>query len=138
MARVRVAIAEDEEDERRALELALSDAGFEVIAFEDGFELMDYFDLGGSRVRWPDAVIADVQMPGRTGVEALEAARARGLRAPILVVTGQPTKEVERRVHALGGALLIPKPIDVEEISRVIQALVRSPQDQEAEAKGQG
>ncbi len=120
---LKVALAEDEEEQRVVLERVLRDEGFDVVAFEDGYEMLDYFELAGGAVSWPDAVVADVHMPGRTGVEVLEMARARGLSAPIIVVTGYPSRELEQRVTALGRALLISKPLDVDRLVRAIAAL---------------
>ncbi len=119
--RLRVAVAEDDDDQRVALEAALEAEGFEVLSFEDGFELLDYFELGTHRS--PDAIVSDVNMPGRSGLEALSVARARGVMAPIFVVTGETGPEVSRAVKELGNALLFPKPIDVERLAKAIVGL---------------
>ena len=119
--RLRVAVAEDDDDQRVALEAALEAEGFEVISFEDGFELLDYFELGSHRE--PDAIVSDVNMPGRSGLEALSVARARGVRSPIFVITGETGPEVLEAVKMLGNALLFPKPIDVERLARAIVGL---------------
>ncbi len=118
---LRVAVAEDDDDQRAALEAALEVEGFQVLSFEDGFELLDYFE---ARHRaWPDAIVSDVNMPGRSGLDALAVARARGVVAPIFVITGDALPEVRVRVDALGNALLIEKPIDVERLARAIREL---------------
>ena len=64
-----------DEDQRAALERAFEDAGFEVLSFEDGDELLDYVQLPHPRP--VDALVTDLQMPGHSGVEGLRQARAR-------------------------------------------------------------
>lgn len=123
--RIRVAIAEDDDEQRTALQSALEDEGFEVLAFEDGFELVDYFAETPARRRWPDAVITDVGMPGRSGLDAIELARSHGALAPVFVVTGLPSEQVRARAAKLGVTLLLRKPIEVEALAQAIRALVQ-------------
>lgn len=118
--RLRVALAEDDDEQRWALEQALVGEGFEVLSFEDGAELLDFFDVDGARAA--DVIIADLNMPGRSGLEGLERARARGLTAPIFVVTGENSVELRGRVAQLGNALYFQKPIDA---ARLAQAIYR-------------
>lgn len=116
--RLRVALAEDDDEQRWAMEQALTDEGFEVLSFEDGAELLDFFELDGARPA--DVVIADLNMPGRSGLEGLEHARAHGLMAPIFVVTGENAPELKARVAQLGNALFLQKPIDVARLAQAI------------------
>jgi DNA-binding NarL/FixJ family response regulator len=91
-----------------------------VLSFEDGAELLDFFELSGGRPA--DVIIADLNMPGRSGLEGLEAARRRGVDAPIFVVTGDSGTEVRARVAQLGNALYLQKPVDA---ARLAQAIYR-------------
>lgn len=116
--RLRVAIAEDDDEQRWALELALTSEGFEVVSFEDGAELLDFFEL--KEARKADVIIADLNMPGRSGLEGLEHARAQGLTAPIFVVTGENSLELRARVARLGNALFLQKPIDAARLAEAI------------------
>lgn len=118
--RLRVALAEDDDEQRWALEQALVGEGFEVLSFEDGAELLDFFELSLGRAA--DVIIADLNMPGRSGLDGLEAARRRGVHAPIFVVTGDSRPEVRARVAQLGNALYLQKPVDA---ARLAQAIYR-------------
>lgn len=122
----RVLIADDEDRQRSALEELLIDEGFEVIAVEDGFELHDYLQLAQEArgVPCPDVIVTDVRMPGETGIEVVEEARARGVRIPIVVVTGYPSPELEARVRALGNAQMFAKPIDVDHFVAALRRLI--------------
>jgi DNA-binding response OmpR family regulator len=116
--RLRVALAEDDDEQRWALEQALIHEGFEVLSFEDGAELLDFCEL--TAARGADVIIADLNMPGASGLEGLSRARARGLTAPIFVVTGDTSPELKREVAQLGNALFLHKPIDVRRLAQAI------------------
>lgn len=92
--------------------------GIEVLSFEDGAELLDFFELTGER--GADVIIADLNMPGCSGLEGLERARSRGLTAPIFVVTGESSPELKGRVARLGNALFLQKPIDAARLAEAI------------------
>jgi len=124
----RVAIAEDDDAQRDALKAALEAEGFDVISFEDGFELVDYFAMAGGKVPWPDAIVTDVNMPGRSGLDAIELARGRGALVPVFVVTGLPLAEVRARAARLGNVLVFGKPIDVQRLAHAIAELAAVPQ----------
>ncbi len=106
--------------QRAILEDALRLEGFEVVPFEDGAELVDFFELPPNRVHWPDAVVTDVNMPGHTGFEAAAAARKAGFMAPIFMVTGVPGAAFAEEAAHLGNTLLFSKPLDVEALAQAI------------------
>jgi DNA-binding response OmpR family regulator len=110
-----VAVAEDDDDQRMSLERLLTSSGFDVLSFEDGDELFDYFALPGARRA--DVIVADLNMPGRSGLTGLEFARAKGINVPIFVVTGAVTQEARQRVAKLSNALLLSKPVDPEKLT---------------------
>lgn len=116
--RLKVALAEDDDEQRWALEQALTSEGLEVLSFEDGAELLDFFEAPGAPTA--DAVVADLHMPGRSGLEGLERARQRGFGAPIVVVTGESSDELRDRVARLGNALFLQKPLDVVRLAQAI------------------
>lgn len=107
------------------MEQALTDEGFEVLSFEDGAELLDYFELDAARPA--DVIIADLNMPGPSGLEGLERARARGLTAPIFVVTGESSPELKGRVAQLGNALFLQKPVDAARLAQAIHRVASLP-----------
>lgn len=113
-----VAVAEDDDDQRLPLERLLEASGFEVLSFEDGDELFDYFALPGARRA--DVIVADLNMPGRSGLLGLELARARGVTVPIVVVTGETSADAYRRVALLSNSLLLRKPIDPDRLTAAL------------------
>lgn len=125
--RLRIALAEDEELYREAVQEALEEEGFEVIAFEDGFELLDYLEMiGGHTVSasWPDAIVTDFSMPGRTGLDAAEVARRMGSTTPVFVITGMPGAAVQSQAAALGNARVFAKSLDIGHLARAIRQAI--------------
>jgi CheY-like chemotaxis protein len=120
-----VALAEDDDVQRMLLEEALRLEGFDVVTFEDGAELIDLFELPPSTVRWPDALVTDINMPGHSGLEAAALARQRGFAAPIFVVTGSKAPQYPEQAARLGNTLLLTKPLDVDALAQAIWHLTR-------------
>jgi CheY-like chemotaxis protein len=122
----RVVVAEDDEDQREGLVMRLEREGHRVITLEDGYELLDYVRMvsGGGTLALskPDFIIADVRMPGLTGLDVLDEARRDGLRCPILILTGYNTPDVRMRVSALGNAVMLIKPVALDQIAKVVAA----------------
>src|SRR5690348_5916215 len=86
----RVLVADDDADIRAELAEGLADAGFQVVEAADGNELLDLVVRGvadGSAVPYYDAIVADVMMPGFSGLDVLTAMRARVARVPVVVIT---------------------------------------------------
>jgi FixJ family two-component response regulator len=57
-------------------------------------------------------VIADVQMPGMSGVDLQSFLRARGYRLPIIFITAFPEESVRARALDAGAVCFLTKPFD--------------------------
>ena len=111
------------EDER-----SLSEAVVDVLEFHkylvdpvyDGQEALDYAENDQY-----DGIILDVMMPRRSGLEVLQALRAKGNRTPILLLTAKA--EVEDRIQGLdlGADDYLPKPFAMGELLARIRAMLR-------------
>ena len=113
-------LAEDDDIQRAVLEEALRLEGFEVLTFEDGAELVDYLKLEMDPLKWPDAIVTDVTMPGHTGLEAAVIAREKGMVAPIFIVTGESNPGVISAASKISNTLVFSKPLDVEALAQAI------------------
>jgi two-component system, OmpR family, response regulator TctD len=73
----------------------------------------------------PDAVLLDLSLPGRDGLDVLTDARAAGLRTPVIILTARGT--VGDRILGLnaGADDYLPKPFDLDELEARVRALVR-------------
>src|SRR6187431_3392774 len=74
-----------------------------------------------------DLVILDMRLPGKSGLEVLNALRARGFERPVLVLTAQDA--VDAKVNALraGADDYVTKPFAFEELLARVEALARRP-----------
>ena len=72
-----------------------------------------------------DAVILDLGLPGRGGLEVLSALRARGAKVPVLVATARDA--VADRIAGLdaGADDYVVKPFDLSEMLARLRALIR-------------
>lgn len=77
------------------------------------------------RVQEFDAVLLDLNLPDGSGLQALRAARARGDRTPVLVLTAR--NRTEERIAGLdaGADDYLGKPFDLAEVEARLRALVR-------------
>ncbi|HET8975224.1 MAG TPA: response regulator, partial [Solirubrobacterales bacterium] len=117
---MRILVVDDEPQLRRALERALKHEGYDVELAADGDEALAAVASSG-----PDAVVLDVLMPKRDGLEVCRELRARGDRTPVLMLTARDT--VSDRVDGLdaGADDYVVKPFALEELLARLRALLR-------------
>lgn len=117
-------IAEDEELFRRELAAATpwEESGFVLVGeAADGEEAWDLIEA-----RRPDALIADIRMPGLDGLGLLERITSRmdASTAPMAVLlTGHSEFDYARRALRLGAFDYLLKPLDDAELSSVLARL---------------
>lgn len=117
---LKLLLVEDDASMQAALQRALGRRGMEVVACTDGLQALAQWVAAQ-----PDAVVLDLSLPGLDGLQVLEQARARGLTAPVLILTARGT--VGDRIMGLntGADDYLPKPFDLDELEARLRALVR-------------
>ncbi|MBL9037093.1 MAG: sigma 54-interacting transcriptional regulator [Archangium sp.] len=128
--KIRVLLAEDDDELRWALSDVLKAEGYEVIGVPNGRALLEH--LGASllleeRGSPPDLIVTDVRMPGLTGMQILESVRDRGWTTPVVLVSGFGDEETHRRASVLGATAFLDKPINLNELRAILQNAVASP-----------
>ena len=111
----RILIIDDEKLIRHALKDILEYEQHEVAEAEDG-------DAGLKAAldgRF-DAVFCDVKMPGKDGVEVVEALTLKGVETPVIIMTGHASVELAVEALKAGAYDFIEKPLD---LNRVLVAL---------------
>jgi CheY-like chemotaxis protein len=88
---LRVLIVEDDEFDRMTVKRLLLSAGFSVKAEECPDALSALRVLGAQSF---DAVLLDFNLPGYDGLYVVRELRARAVRCPVVVLTGQDNAEV--------------------------------------------
>ena len=97
----------------------LRPAGYEVALAADGVA-----GLRKAREFYPDLVIADLQMPGLTGLQLKRELTKAGLITPLILVTAEGSEDIASQATLAGVASYLPKPVDVDVLlAAVAQAL---------------
>lgn len=119
---MKVMVVEDERDIRDILKNLLEDEGFQVVAFENGQNILE--DL---RVNEPDLLLLDQILPGKTGVEAVREVRSseKFAKLPIIMVTGLSGEDDKVTALDLGADDYVTKPFYPKELAARIKALAR-------------
>jgi signal transduction histidine kinase/DNA-binding response OmpR family regulator len=110
----RVLVVDDEGDARTLMSHYLSDLGCTVLTAASGVE-----GLALARVHLPDLITLDLMMPGMNGWEVLRALKDDPILRPIPVVVVSVVAS-ERRGRLLGAVDLLTKPVDREDLLRVL------------------
>jgi two-component system, OmpR family, KDP operon response regulator KdpE len=115
----RILVVDDEPQILRALETTLRGAGYEVDTAADGAAA-----LARAAARPPEAVILDLVLPDRSGVEVCRELRM-WLKAPVLVLSA--VGEERDKVEALdaGADDYVTKPFGIDELLARLRAALR-------------
>jgi len=119
-ARGKVLLAEDDEQVRRSLARSLTATGYEVVTAVDGREALALLTANPF-----DVIVSDIAMPELDGIALLRAIRERDSDVPVVLVTGVPDVATAMQAVKLGALVYLPKPIDLDEIKRMIARAVR-------------
>lgn len=110
-----VLVIDDDEPFRSALRELLEERGLNVRSAADAFEATRELDDGLF-----DAIFTDIRMPGG-GFAILSEARERGLRTPVIFVTGSSSAEWKARADTEGAFDYLQKPVGKEQILTVLR-----------------
>lgn len=105
--RLQIAVVDDEEPVRKALERLLRSAGMGVATFPSGKEFIDALPSHQT-----DCLVLDLHMPGINGFEVLAYLAQSSQRLPVIVITGHDTPETRARVQGRNIAAYLLKPVD--------------------------
>ena len=117
---MRILLVEDDRMIGEAVTVALKDAAYAVDWVQDGPAAAAALEQGEHQ-----AVLLDLGLPRRDGLEVLRRLRQRGLRLPVIVITARDG--VEDRIKGLdfGADDYLVKPFDVNELLARLRAVIR-------------
>jgi FixJ family two-component response regulator len=101
-----ISVIDDDDSVREAMKNLVDMLGYSV----DVFASAEAF-LASSRVNSTACVIADVQMPGMSGVELHRRLLAGGRPVPVIFVTAYPNESIRDRVMRDGAIGYLSKPL---------------------------
>ena len=110
MANERVWIVDDDTSMRWVLERALTQAGYGIESFNCADEVLQRIDNDA-----PDALISDIRMPGRDGLELLAILTDRHPEVPVIIMTAHSDLDSAVSSYQAGAFEYLPKPFDVDE-----------------------
>jgi FixJ family two-component response regulator len=112
-----ISVVDDDESMRQAIEGLMKSLGYTAEAFASAEEF-----LNSRKVLRTSCLIADVHMPGMTGIELHRHLAASGQPIPTILITAYPDDSV--RVRALGDGVIgyLSKPFDENDLLACIRS----------------
>jgi len=120
-----VFIVDDDPAVRDALALLLSLRGYPTASFACAEDF-----LGALAPQWRGVVVADIRMPGMSGLEMQEALARHPARLPVIIVTGHGDLAAARQAFRWNAMDFIEKPFDHKQLLEAIdRAMAGLPPD---------
>lgn len=115
-----VYIVDDDEAVRDSIRLLLESSGFAAqdFASADLFLKSETGNMG--------CLLLDLHMPGISGLELLRLLRSRGMRRPVIVVSGRRDPVQDAEVWAAGATALLSKPFDDQQLLDLVAEALRA------------
>jgi FixJ family two-component response regulator len=106
-----ISIVDDDESVREATKGLVRSLGYAAATFSSAEEF-----LSSDRIHATSCVIADVQMPGLSGIDLQHRLVAQGLRLPVIFVTAFPDDRTRQRAIDAGAVDYLSKPFSDEQL----------------------
>jgi FixJ family two-component response regulator len=116
-----VAIVDDDESVRTALHGLMKAVGLPAKAFASAEEFLQSNDQ-----RRTGCLIADIRMPGMSGLELQAALNAADCRIPTIFITGHGDEKMRMQALRAGALELISKPFNHEALVARVRAALES------------
>ncbi|WP_169928616.1 EAL domain-containing response regulator [Labilithrix luteola] len=114
-----VLLVEDDELVARTLARTIRERGYDVVHVSDGRSAIE-----SVTTRRFDVVFSDLNLPGASGVDILNVARAYDPDVPLVLMTGAPTTSTAIEACSLGVLEYLVKPTPTAELIRVLERAV--------------
>lgn len=137
--------ADHNPDDRVLVKDALADISPEVriVSVPDGKTLLDYLflhseSINGSPAPLPDAILLEINMPKKGGVEALSAIKGdrRTSHIPVIVFSTFASERERRKALKLGADLFVRKPRSFEKLKATLRAITEQVTKTETPSSG--
>jgi two-component system chemotaxis response regulator CheY len=116
----KIMIVDDSLFIRNRLSKLLAEHGYETVVARDGKEAVDTY-----RSAKPDAVLMDVTMPNKNGLEALNEIRQFDSRARVIMLTALDQRSVATQAIQKGAKDFLVKPIRSDQVTEALRRILR-------------
>ncbi len=130
---MRILLVEDDRMIGEAVSVALKDAAYAVDWVSDGAAA-----VRALRMEEHQAILLDLGLPGRDGLDVLRDLRRHGIKLPVIVITARDG--IDDRIEGLdlGADDYLVKPFDVNELLARLRAVIRRQGGQATPLLGNG
>jgi FixJ family two-component response regulator len=111
-----ISVVDDDASVRSAIDNLLSSHGYVVHTFASAEEFLQSTHLHNS-----SCVVADLQMPGMSGLDLLTHMHAEGHDAPFIFITAFPEDSVRDRALKAGAIGFLAKPFAAPELIKCVE-----------------
>ena len=112
-----VFVVDDDASVRDSIALMLGLAGYRTAVFADAEAF-----LGAWNASWTGCVVADVKLPGQSGIELQDTLRRRGTALPFVIVTAHGDVPTARAAFRSQAVDFLEKPFDDVQLRAAIDA----------------
>ena len=117
-----VCVIDDDETFRGSLANLLRSGGYAVSPFGTAEEF-----LASPQCRTANGIVADIEMPGISGLQMTKDLRGRGVETPIIMVTGHFGSHLREDASQAGAQGFFQKPFEAADFMKKLQELVDPP-----------
>jgi FixJ family two-component response regulator len=116
-----ISIVDDDVYAREGIDNLVTSMGYRTTTFASAEEFLASVALDETA-----CVIADLQMPGLSGLDLQERLISQGYRISFIIITGLPDDRYRTRALASGAAGFLTKPFDDENLRRCLSTAVEN------------
>jgi FixJ family two-component response regulator len=115
-----VAIVDDDRSIQSALKDLMESVGLSALCFGSAEEFLE-----SDQRKETACLIADIRMPGMSGLELQAKLKAEGSRIPIIFITAQGDAKMKMRAMKAGAIEFLSKPFDDEDLLEKVRAALK-------------
>lgn len=119
----KILVVDDEYVFCRSLKKYLEKKGYRVLVATDGSHALDLVAEES-----PVLLTLDIRMPGLNGYEVLKKLRQLAPEMPVVVITAVDVPRMEEMLEHSGAREVLQKPINLEQLGRIIADLLGAPE----------
>jgi len=127
---MRVLVVDDEAMVLKSCQAVLEAEGWEAVLAGSVAEALAFMDAEA-----PALLLVDVKMPVQDGMLLMRCLQQRGIRIPVVIMSGYSTPETIREAENLGAVAFIAKPFTPDELAAVVRSVQKRLQKEESHAQ---